>query len=553
MSSIASAWEEALNTRRDETFLKLPFEDTSEFTSYRYHSFFKRAQRVAIALKTILRMREGEAVAIFTNDPRELGLVAHGSWLAGQVFLPLPLDTEDELVVNLFNELNVKTVVFPPAASARIAGMFSRTPLVANWLVTGSTAFAAAPGIKLLEELLVSVSDEAYDFRRAPRSDSVALVSLSSGSSGPIRGIAFSQGQLVQAAKSAAEIYSRDAQEEDLVRCFLPPTTLLGLTHSYLVPLFSGVAGLVRFQFELKTFWEENRATGVTHVVLDDEQFNFISQRGKSRTWLAPERLLIFLAPRRPVSADTVNSFWKRFQVPVFTCYRKTEAGGVMSAYQAPSLEEGNTAWAGDRWVASSGPPLDGVEVKIVSPEGEELGAEESGEILIRSDQVMESYAGTTPGACHFRPDGFVHTGDLGFWGGATPPTDAKEENPEVEDAPYELYVVGRQADLIARADRSVNLARVEMCLRQMRAVEHGIAVGFSNTYVGTEVGAYVIPRRASNIAESDVLAFLRERLEWFEAPKVVVFGERPRGGESPNRAEALKFFDGFSYAYFAE
>lgn len=64
------------------------------------------------------------------------------------------------------------------------------------------------------------------------------------------------------------------------------------------------------------------------------------------------------------------------------------------------------------------GQPYQGVEYRILSQDDNEtfLGPNEVGEILSKTPYIMKGYLKKDQNAAFFRPDGFVHTGDLGYY-----------------------------------------------------------------------------------------------------------------------------------------
>src|SRR5262249_60346434 len=66
-----------------------------------------------------------------------------------------------------------------------------------------------------------------------------------------------------------------------------------------------------------------------------------------------------------------------------------------------------------ERKPGSIGIPIEGVEMKVISDDGEELPADEVGEILIKGHNVMKGYWRNPDGTAQAIEDGCLHTGDL--------------------------------------------------------------------------------------------------------------------------------------------
>lgn len=83
--------------------------------------------------------------------------------------------------------------------------------------------------------------------------------------------------------------------------------------------------------------------------------------------------------------------------------------------------------------------------------------------------------------------------------------------------------MVDRYKDIVKSGGENVSSLRVESVLVQHPAVAKAAVVGLPHTRWGEAVTAVVVPE-ADAPSEQDVLAFCRERLAGFEAPKSVIF-----------------------------
>ena len=170
----------------------------------------------------------------------------------------------------------------------------------------------------------------------------------------------------------------------------------------------------------------------------------------------------------------------RRAGLPVLQTYGLTETAS-MATCERPGDADGTTA----------GPPIPGMELRI--------GAE----IELRGPAVMRGYLGAPP------VDGWFATGDLGEL-----------------DGRGRLIVHARRTDLIVSGGENVYPAEVEAALLAHPLVREATVLPAADARWGQVGVAYV----STDAAESDLRAFLRERIAKFKVPaRFVVVPALPR------------------------
>ncbi|NBE52586.1 FadD3 family acyl-CoA ligase [Streptomyces boluensis] len=174
----------------------------------------------------------------------------------------------------------------------------------------------------------------------------------------------------------------------------------------------------------------------------------------------------------------------------VFTAYGLTEATGVVSIcrpHESPQT-----------LASTSGPALEGTELRIDAPPGE------PGEILTRGYHVMHGYLDDPEATAEaVDADGWLRTGDVG-----------------VLDERGFLRVTDRLKDMLVVGGFNVYPAEVEHVLRGHPAVTDAAVVGAPDERLG-EVGvAYCVPADGARIDAAELTAYTRERLANFKAPR---------------------------------
>jgi long-chain acyl-CoA synthetase len=162
----------------------------------------------------------------------------------------------------------------------------------------------------------------------------------------------------------------------------------------------------------------------------------------------------------------------------------------------------------------SSGKPMPFVDVKILAPDGTELGPNEKGEICARTPFTIDRYLNRPPlGPEDLTPDGFFRTGDVGY----------------LDDLGY-LYVTDRIKDMIIVGGMNVYPAEIEAVLATHPDIVEAAVIGIPDPDLGEQVVAFCELRSGAPQRPEELIAHCRASLAAFKAPREVRFiAELPR------------------------
>lgn len=169
------------------------------------------------------------------------------------------------------------------------------------------------------------------------------------------------------------------------------------------------------------------------------------------------------------------------------------------------------------------GQPVAGVAIQVRTAEGRTLPAGSVGRLWVRSPMNAYEVRGDTPLKCD--SDGYICLGDSGWL-----------------DADGDLFLAGREADMMISGGVNVYPAQVEDALRELPQVADALAYGVPDPLWGQRVEALMIPR--GNPTEvSRVLEALRSSLPAAARPRHLRWvAELPRTASGkPDRLAARK------------
>ena len=206
-------------------------------------------------------------------------------------------------------------------------------------------------------------------------------------------------------------------------------------------------------------------------------------------------------APITPSSlAAAVAAFGCRFR----QIYGNTESQSMISLLAPEDHQPGHPR------LGSAGRVSFGWEVRIVDPDGRDLGFEEAGELLIRGEPLFSGYwrdPGATAAA--FAEGGWYRTGDIGKL-----------------TADGYLYILDRAKDMIISGGENIYPAEVEAVLARHPAVADVAVLGRPDPTWGEAVHAVIIPAADQAVPAGEIIAWCRDRLAHFKCPKSVEFAD---------------------------
>ncbi len=278
-------------------------------------------------------------------------------------------------------------------------------------------------------------------------------------------------------------------------------------------------------------------AAGGTHICLRkvDPAIIFELIRNEKVSWLcAAPTVLISLANApaavrgevpagvhvvtagAPPAAATIERLEGEFGWVVTQAYGLTETAPFITVC-APVPEHEDLSPA-DRAVIKSRQGVELItsgELRVVDTDGREVphDGQTVGEITVRGNVVMSGYYNDPEATTRAMGDGWFHTGDA-----AVVHVDGYAE------------IRDRLKDVIISGGENISSVEVEGTLLRHEAVQEVAIVGLPDERWGETPHAFVVLKDGASADEAELIAFVRDRLAHFKAPRGVTFtGELPK------------------------
>ncbi|HWD50991.1 MAG TPA: AMP-binding protein [Acidimicrobiales bacterium] len=182
----------------------------------------------------------------------------------------------------------------------------------------------------------------------------------------------------------------------------------------------------------------------------------------------------------------------------VITAYGLTETHGTVTICEPSDTIE--------TIATTVGHPLDGLALRIADDDGNDQPTGQPGEVLVRGFNVMNEYFGAPEAtAAAVDADGWLRTGDVGYLG----------------DDGY-LRIVDRKKDILIVGGFNVSAAEVESIILRRDDVAQVAVVAAPDERMGEVGAAFVVPRSGQRPDPAEVVAWCREQMANFKAPRYV-------------------------------
>jgi malonyl-CoA/methylmalonyl-CoA synthetase len=327
------------------------------------------------------------------------------------------------------------------------------------------------------------------------RSDDLAAILYTSGTTGRSKGAMLTHANLVSNARTLVDFWQ--ITDRDVLLHALPLYHTHGLFVACNTALIAGARMLFKSSFDCGEIVRAlPRATLMMGVptfytrLLQDPRFD--------AALCAHMRL--FTSGSAPLLAATHDEFKCRTGHLILERYGMTETNMITS-----------NPYDGDRIAGTVGMPLPGVQVRIADPDtAVVLGRNEIGVIEVKGPNVFPGYWRMPEKTREeFRSDGYFITGDLG----------------SIDERGY-VRIVGRTKDLIISGGFNVYPKEVEIEIDAVPGVLESAVIGCPHADFGEGVTAVVVVDGSVPIDSGTILRALESRLARFKQPKRIVFAD---------------------------
>lgn len=351
------------------------------------------------------------------------------------------------------------------------------------------------PGLGDIPVCAMNDSTEQEPCSADPR-EQVGCVLYTSGTSGAPKGVMLTHANMMFTANSAVQL--RGMQPGDVSYGVLPMAHIVGLTAQFLGNLGAGSSLILAPRFAPAETARVMREEGVTIFTgVPAMMARMLDWSRETGTPLTAPRLRLMTVAGSPMTPTLKQEAEAVFGIPLDNGYGLTEC--------APTIAQ--TRMGQPRADCAVGPPIPGVEVRIVGDGGIDVKPGDVGELWVRTPGLMKGYYRSPELTAQvIDADGWFNTGDM--------------VRMEPDGA---LTIAGRTKELIIRSGLNVYPVEVEQAINAHPEVIQSAVVGRSVEH-NEEVVAFVERSAGSNLEASGLRDHLRAHLAPYKIPSDIRF-----------------------------
>lgn len=452
----------------------------------------------------------GDRVILFMRNTAEAVISIFGTLKAGGIFVIVNPKIKHSKLKYIINDTKCRFIITEKQSINLVSETIKEESSVENVVCCGiknnnidSILYGCGNNFKVCnwKTILLENIDKADRCSERTIDIDLSTIIYTSGSTGVPKGVMAAHRNMVSVVKSI--ISYLDNVENDVILNVLPLSFDYGLYQILMAMYFGGTVVLEKSFSYLYQTLNKIRKEGVTGFPLVPTIANMMFKMKNIATFDFGTLRYITNTGDRLSERNIVNLKKIIPHAKIYSMYGLTECKRV--SYLPPDDIV--------RKPGSVGIPIPNEQVMILDENGEELGPNEVGELVVRGANVMQGYWNDAEEtarvfrAGRYDGDRLLHTGDL-----------FKKDNDGY------LYFICRKDDLIKTKGERVSPKEVEKVVSEINGVVEVAVIGTPDEIAGHVLTAYVVINDEHNLTTEKIFSTCKKQLELKNIPKYINF-----------------------------
>ena len=459
--TIADAWRKQAQRYADKEYIR------DNYRKYTYKEVDCAATRLAAWLED-QGIERGDVVTIQLPNWCEFTILMYAVYKAGCVLHPLPKSFNEEDLVRAMNLVDSSALICPTFShktdyEQQALNIQNDVPTLKTTLLVDKCAPEHGSLPTLSKVLEATPPREGFS---GASSDDVACILSTSGTTGVPKAVMLTHNNILFSERSMVSAFGLD--EHDVAYMPSPLSHATGIFHGLITPMLSGGSIILEEEFHTITAVPHINACGVTWCMSATPfVYDILNFLDDYHTELSHMRL--FMCGGAPVPASLIERA-HRHNMLLCEIYGSTESCPHVYVPKEQCL-----AWNG----AWSGIPFDGIQVKIVDDEGNEVENGTQGEELSCGPHLFVGYhKNDDANKRALTDDGWFRSGDLGY----------VDENGR-------LRINGRKKEIIIRGGENISANEIDAHILGCPGVGDHATIGMPDERLGERICTFVVAK----------------------------------------------------------
>ena len=459
-----------------------------------YRELSGASDRLAQGLKNLGAQRDNR-IAIFLSNSPEFVISYFGIIKAGSIAVPINNMFKEQEAEFILDDANASVVITSLLFLNMIRSIKENLKSLKYIILVDGITADTLNFYEIIERTTATFKQAVID------KDSIASILYTSGTTGQPKGAMLTHENFL--SNCFACIQAIDAKKTDNFICLLPMFHSFAWTVCVLMPL--SVAASITIIDSLRPFRKVVRNVikkKVTVFVGIPSIYNILAHIHIPSIFTS--RILMLIGPLRicisgaaALPTEVLSEFEEKFKVPLLEGYGLTESSPVVSLNPMRSM----------RKPGSVGLPIEGVQVKVVDQQLNQLAPGKIGELLVKGPNVMKGYFKNEQATNQTIKDNWLFTGDMA----------------KIDQDGY-IYIVDRKKDMINVRGLNVYPAEIEKVLLRHPQIAEAAVVGQRDRFKGEVPKAFIVLKDDEELSVYEVINYLRKNLAMFKIPKFIEF-----------------------------